>query len=65
MNDMYAAYKSTEIERQVRWLEMTLTHMNASSRTLLIMVHKLIVGSSVSGQIILQRQNIYKLLCLE
>jgi len=32
------------------------THMNASSRTLLIIVHKLIDGSSVSGQIILQHQ---------
>jgi len=29
------------------------THMNASSRTLLIIVHKLMHGSSVSGQIIL------------
>jgi len=33
---------------------MKLTHMNASSRTLLMIVHKLIDGSSVSGQIMLQ-----------
>jgi len=34
---------------------MKLTHINASSRTLPIIVHKLIDGSSVSGQIMLQQ----------
>jgi len=32
---------------------MKLTHINASSRTLLMIDHKLIDGSSVSGQIML------------
>jgi len=34
---------------------MKLTHMKASSRTLLMIVHKLIDGSSVSGQMMLQQ----------
>jgi len=33
---------------------LKLTHINASSRTLPMIVHKLIDGSSASGQIMLQ-----------
>jgi len=46
--------KHKTANRERKSATMKLTHINASSRTLLMIVHKLIDGSSVSGQMMLQ-----------